>query len=166
IQDPLSASFWHNLGLTSHAAGLIAESEKAFRRAIDLAPQRFVSAALLALVMMDQGRINDALEQAMREPDEFWRLWALAIIHHVAGNQTESDEELQKLIGEHAAHNDYQIAEVYAMRGETENAFEWLERAVDERDAGVTHAKVNPRFHSLNNDPRWAPLLTKIGFRP
>ena len=164
VQDPLSAAYWHNLGLTSHAAGILVESEKAFRRAIEIAPQRFVSAALLALVFMDQGRTDEALEQAMREPDEFWRLWSLAIIHHAAGHETESDEELQKMIEVHAASNDYQIAEVYAMRGKIDNAFEWLERAIVDRDAGITHAKVNPRFRPLHGDPRWAAILKKIGF--
>jgi cytochrome c-type biogenesis protein CcmH/NrfG len=42
-QDPLSAAFWHNLGLISHAAGLLNESEQAYRRALELAPQRIVS---------------------------------------------------------------------------------------------------------------------------
>ena len=164
VQDPLSAAFWHNLGLTSHAAGLLAESEKAFRRAIELAPQRFVSAALLALVMMDQGRIDEAMEQAMREPDEFWRLWAFAIIHNAAGHKTESDQGLQKLVEENADNSDYQIAEVYAMRGEIDKAFEWLERAIVNRDAGITHGKINPHFRPLHGDPRWAVILKKIGF--
>ncbi len=164
VQDPLSAAFWHNLGLTSHAAGLLAESEKAFRRAIELAPQRFVSAALLALVTMDQGRIDEALEQAKREPDEFWRLWAFAIIHNAAGHKTESDQGLQKLIEENADNSDYQIAEVYAMRGEIDKAFEWLERAIVNRDAGITHGKINPHFRPLHGDPRWAVILKKIGF--
>lgn len=166
IQDPLSASFWHNLGLTTHAAGLLDESENAFRRAIELAPQRLVSAALLALVMMEQGRYDEAFKQARQEPDEFWRLWALTIIDNAAENKTQADEGLQKLLRDHSGNNGYQLAEVYAMRGEIDSAFEWLERAVDERDAGLTHAKVNPRFRPLYGDPRWATLLTKIGFRP
>ena len=70
VQDPLSAAFWHNLGLTAHAAGRLAESENAFRRAIELVPQRFVSHALLALVLVDQGRVEEAFEQAALEPYE------------------------------------------------------------------------------------------------
>ena len=164
VQDPLSASFWHNLGLTCHAAGRLAEAEAAFRKAVELAPQRVVSGALLSLVLMDEDRIDDALAQAVSEPDGFWRLWSLAIIYRAAGRQNEADEALATLIAEHAEGNEYQIAEVYAMRGETENAFEWLERAIVDRDAGVTHAKVNPRFRPLHGDGRWAIILKKIGF--
>ncbi len=163
-QDPLSAAFWHNLGLTCHAAGILDESEQAFRRALELAPQRFVSGALLAMVLLDQGRTDEALEQAMKEHDQFWRTWGLAIIYHTSGRDAESDEALRELTEEHAAGNAYQIAEVHSVRGENEEAFEWLERAIAERDPGVTHAKVNPRFRPLVNDLRWPGLLSKIGF--
>lgn len=163
-QDPLSAAFWHNLGLACHAAGRLDESEQAFRRAIELVPQRFVSCALLALVMADQGRTDEALVQAEAEPEEFWREWALAIIDSLAGRKAESDERLRKIINEHADGSAFQVAEIYAMRGETDEAFQWLERALTDRDSGVTHTKVNPRLRPLHNDPRWPNLLKKIGF--
>lgn len=164
VQDPLSAAFWHNLGLASHAAGRLDESEKAFRKALELSPQRFVSSALLALVLMDQGSTEEALTQAMREPEEFWRLWSLAIIHQLSGREADSAELLRQLTEAHAAGSAYQIAEIQSMRGEVDQAFEWLERAFAERDSGVTHAKVNPRFRPLHDDPRWSALLKKIGF--
>lgn len=164
VQDPLSPGFWHNLGLTTHAAGLLEESAAAFARALDLAPQRFVSRALLALVLVDEGRPEEALEQTSLEPDDFWRTWALALIFFKLGRQPEADAALKILIDRFAAGNDYQIAEVYAARGSIDEAFEWLGRAIDARDAGVTHAKVNPRFRSLHNSPKWRQTLERIGF--
>jgi len=164
VQDPLSAAFWHNLGLTAHAAGNLRESEQSFRRALELVPQRFVSNSLLALVLLDQGRFEDALAQAMLEPDEFWKLWSLAIIYNSSKQKADSDEALGQLTEEHADGNAYQIAEIHSMRGEQDHAFEWLERAFAERDAGVTHLKVNPRFRSLHDDSRWPVLLEKVGF--
>ena len=163
-QDPLSAAFWHNLGLTCHAAGLLDESENAFRRALELAPQRFVSHALLALILLEKRQIDEARSEAQREADEFWQTWSLAIIYAVSGETEKADEALQKLVDENADGNAYQIAEVYSMRGEQEEAFKWLEQAIAERDPGVTHAKVNPRFQPLHEDPRWRDVLSKIGF--
>jgi TolB-like protein/tetratricopeptide (TPR) repeat protein len=163
-QDPLSAAFWHNLGLTAHAAGRLEESEKAFRRALEFAPQRFVTHALLALVLQERGNGEAALAEAAAEPDEFWRLWSFAILNYLIGKPSEADEALQKLVDEHAEGNAYQLAEVYAIRGDADEAFAWLERSNTERDAGITHAKVNPRFRTLHGDPRWTPLLKKIGF--
>ncbi len=163
-QDPLSAAFWHNFGLACHAAGRLDESEKAFRRALELVPQRAVSYALLSLVMAETGRIEEALRQAALEPYEIWRVWAQAIIHQAAGNNAEAEEALRKLTNEHADGNAYQIAEVHSMRKEIDAAFEWLEHALAERDSGLTHAKVNPRLRPLHDDRRWPALLKKIGF--
>ena len=163
-QDPLCAAYWHNHGLACHASGRLDAAEKAFERALELAPQRFVSGAMLALVLMDEGRVEDAEKAAALEPDELWRTWALAIIHHALARRDEADEALRKLIAEHADGDAYQIAEVYSMRGEIDKALEWLDRAIAERDPGVTHAKVNPRFARLRDDRRWAERLARIGF--
>ena len=163
-QDPLSGAIWHNLGLMCHAAGLLAESEKAFRRALELSPQRQLTTAMLALVLLDQGRSDEAAAYAANEPDEVWRLWAEAIIFHETGLKEEADAALGTLKREFPDGNAYQIAEVCAMRGESDEAFTWLDRAIAERDPGVTHTKADPRFRPLNNDPRWPALLRQIGF--
>ena len=73
----------------------------------------------------------------MREPEEAFRLWALAIVHHALGRATESDEALRELIEKYAEDGAYQIAEVHAVRGEADAAFEWLERAYAQRDSGL-----------------------------
>ena len=164
VQDPLSAAFWHNLGLTCEAAGQIAEAEQAFRKALELAPKRFVSRALLSVVLAAEGNKQEAIEQAQLEADESWRLWSLAIVNYTLGLATDSDEAVERLNKHHYDGNAFQIAEVHAVRGEIELAFESLERGIRERDAGVTHARVDPRLRKLHDDPRWLPLLTRIGF--
>ena len=115
-------------------------------------------------MLLDQGRIDEVVEQAEREPDEFWRTWALAIIHHELGSQKESDDSLAKLTNDYSVGNSYQIAEIFSMRGESDEAFGWLEKSIEERDPGVTHAKVNPRFRHLHDHPRWREVLSEVGF--
>jgi len=162
-QDPLSAAFWHNLGLIAYAAGLLNESEQAYRRALELAPQRIVSGALLSLVLMDEGRIEEGLEQSELEPDEFWRLWAQAILFTSVGKHDDAERSLGVIREKFEDGNAYQIAEIYAASGAISDAFDWLDRAFKQRDPGVTHARVNPRFKPLHEDTRWADLLLKIG---
>ena len=57
----------------------------------------------------------------------------------------------------------YQIAEVYAWRGETESAFEWLQRAYDTRDTGTLSMLIDPLLRGLHSDPRFNQLLVKLG---
>jgi hypothetical protein len=53
---------------------------------------------LLALTLLAQGREAEALAEAMREPFEAVRQWALAIIHHAMHRSVESDAALRELI--------------------------------------------------------------------
>ncbi|MGH9948920.1 MAG: protein kinase domain-containing protein [Pyrinomonadaceae bacterium] len=163
-QDPLSGAIWHNLGFICHAGDFLEESAIAFRKALELGPNRMLSAAMLALVLLEQGLFEDALATADAEPDAFWKLWANAIIFHKMGRVENADAALAELIELHTKSDAYQIAEIYSMRGELDEAFRWLESAFDVRDPGITHTKVDPRFRPLHDDPRWPALLDRIGF--
>ena len=60
----------------------------------------------------------------------------------------------------------YNIAYVYAFRGEADQAFEWLDKAVEYRDPGLAEIVVENLFDNLHADPRWLPFLRKIGKAP
>jgi eukaryotic-like serine/threonine-protein kinase len=165
-QDPLSLASCHNLGAALHAADRLVEAEEAYRKALDLAPHRINTCALLSLTLLAQGRGEEALAEAMREPDEAFRLWALGIIHHVLGRRAESDQALRELTEKYAEDSACQVAEVHGARGEADAAFEWLERSYAQRDGGLPEMKVNPRFRSLHGDPRWGRFLMKMGLEP
>jgi hypothetical protein len=62
--------------------------------------------------------------------------------------------------GETAA---YQIAEVYGYRNDKDQAFEWLERARQQRDAGLPALRPDTLLPKLHDDPRWDALLRKMG---
>ena len=105
--------------------------------------------------LLAQGKGGEALAEAMREPIEWCRLWAQAIVHHTLGHRAESDAALRELSEKHAEDCVSQLAEVHAARGEVDAAFEWLERAYAQRDGGLTGMKVNPQLRSLRVNPRW-----------
>jgi len=58
------------------------------------------------------------------------------------------------------------IAQIHALLGESDEAFSWLEKALQNRDGGLTLIKVLPFFDSLHSDPRFADLLRRIGLPP
>jgi len=146
-----------------HAADRFAEAEQAFQRSLELAPQRAVTRAYLALTILALGRAQEAIAQAMQEPEEVYRLWSLAMLHHDMNDRTASDAALQTLIEKHAVGAAYQVAVVHAARGESDEAFEWLERSYAQRDPGLPEMKSNPRLRRLRTDPRWIAFLKRIG---
>jgi serine/threonine-protein kinase len=163
-QDPLSTLDHGHLGLTLYAADREVEAEAAYRRALELAPRRSTARSHLSLALLAQGRADEALTESAREPDERYRLFAIAIIQHAMKRQAESDTALRALSQTYAEAGAYQIAEVHAIRGETPEAFIWLERAYAQRDGGLSEAKTSPRLRALHADARWIAFLKKLGF--
>jgi tetratricopeptide (TPR) repeat protein len=162
-QDPLSAAAYHSLGLALHSLDDFAAAEEAFRRALELAPQRISTHAQLALIALAQGRPDDALAEAKREPEPGYGLLALSIVEGALNHPAESDGALQRLIDHHALHCALQIAEVYATRGDADSAFLWLDRAYQTRDVGLAHVTSTPRLRGLRGDPRWGAFLARMG---
>jgi eukaryotic-like serine/threonine-protein kinase len=163
-QDPLSTRCFDNLGIAFYAADRFEEAEEMFRTSLSLAPQRAWTRAIFSLCLLAQGRSEEALAQAMQEPEEAWRLWALAIIHNAMGNRLELGEAIRELIEKYADSAAVQIAEVQAISGDPDAAFEWLEKAYSIRDGGLAEMKSSRHFRSLHGDPRWVALLKKVGF--
>ena len=166
VLDPLSAAGYHNLGRVLHAADHLAEAEAAFRKALELAPQRILTHAELALALLDQGRGDEALAAAASEPMEGVRWWVLAIVHHGLGHPAESREALQQFVARFAGGSASQIAEVHAVWGDVDAAFEWLDRAFADREVGLLEMQTIPRFRTLHGDPRWGRLRERMGFAP
>ena len=162
-QDPLRAAGYNNLGAAFDASDRLAEAEAAYRQALELAPQASGWRTHLALNLRAQGRCDEALAEASRDPHEVLRLAAIAIIEHTGGRRAESDAAVQELIAKYQDDCAYQVAEVYCARGEADLAFDWLERAYVQLDNGLTEMKIRPLFRSLHADPRWSAFLRKMG---
>jgi TolB-like protein/class 3 adenylate cyclase/cytochrome c-type biogenesis protein CcmH/NrfG len=162
-QDPLSAPAYFFLGLTCWTAQRPADAVAAMRKALDLAPKYAAAHVWLSMVLLQQGMIDEALQEALLEPEEWARLFGSAVIQHAAGRQAESDQALHELAekcGDIAA---YQVAQAHGARGEISPAFAWLERALAQRDPGIFWTKVDPLLRSLHTDPRWGVFLHKVG---
>ncbi|MGD1211873.1 MAG: protein kinase [Candidatus Acidiferrales bacterium] len=56
------------------------------------------------------------------------------------------------------------VAENYALLGDKDNAFLWLEKAYQQRASELIFLKVNSEWENLRSDPRYADLLRRIGF--
>ena len=53
---------------------------------------------------------------------------------------------------------------VYAGLGDKDKAFEWLEKAYQERSDALAWFRQEPESQSLRTDPRFAALMHKVGF--
>jgi len=100
------------------------------------------------------------------ESDESYRMIGLPMAYHALGRTAESDAALTDLIEKHEQEAAYNIAYVLAYRGEADRAFEWLDKAVEYNDAGLSQIAVENLFANIHDDPRWLPFLESIGKSP
>jgi len=163
--DPMDPMAHHDYGLTLHYMGLNREAAESLRKTIELAPDMDNSHALLSRIYLGQGRSPEALAEAQLEKHPIFRLCSVALAYHALGQERESDVNLRELIERGQDIAAYQIADVYAGRGQKAQAFDWLERAYLKRDSGlVPEIKTDPLLESLRADPRYDQFLRKMGF--
>ncbi len=160
--DPLSVSGWGNLSLYAIASGDYATAHAALARALALNPESTYSLRNAGKLQLLEHDAAAALATFGSCHDEVFRLYGIAMAEHSLGDARKSQQALDELIAQHAADAAFQIATVYAWRGETDAAFTWLERAYTERDGGLIEIKTEPLLNSLREDPRYRQFLSKL----
>ncbi len=161
--DPLANAPQTNLARVLWYEGKLDEADAVARKSAELQPSAASSRRWQVLVAIRRGDSETALREARLEPDESYRRFELAVAQYARGDRTAADAALADLI----AHNqglDYQVAQVYAVRGEKEKAFEWLQIAFDNHDTGMLALLVDPLLRGLSDDPRYKALVAKMNF--
>jgi TolB-like protein/DNA-binding winged helix-turn-helix (wHTH) protein len=162
VLDPLSANSYWRLGYQLYAAGRYDEARAEMQKALDLNPQGAYIHLTFDKILIAEGKPQQALAEIEKEPSEWARLTGQALAYHALGREQDSDAALAGLITKYRTYVAYQIAEVYAYRGESAKSFEWLERAYQQRDPGLPEVKSNPLFKNLRHDARYTELLKKM----
>jgi TolB-like protein/Flp pilus assembly protein TadD len=165
-RDPVSVEGQENLANAYALVGRLDEAVAAFRRAITLSPQAGILRESLGEALLRKGDAREALAEIQQEPDEPSRLLGLPMAYHALGQKAKSDAALEELIRKQEHTMPYYIAYVHAYRGETDRAFEWLEKAIAYRDPYISFTAIDPTLIELRKDARWFPLLRRLGQAP
>jgi adenylate cyclase len=144
---------------TSISTGRFDEAEPELQRAQDLNPQLASVHLTRGQILLRRGRPQDALLEMHQEPGDWQRLLGEALAYLALGRSSDSDRALQQLIATHQNDCAFQIAEIYAARGETDEAFQWMNRAVRQSDPSAPQFPTDPLMKRLPHDERYAKLL-------
>jgi tetratricopeptide (TPR) repeat protein len=101
-----------------------------------------------------------------QETIQVWKMIGQPMAYHALGRKADSDAALAALIARYEKEAPYNIASVYAYRGEADKAFEWLDKAVEYRDPVIAEAVTENLFDKIHADPRWPVFLRKVGKAP
>jgi len=164
-RDPVNVTTLFNLGVDHRLAGQYDAAIASLRTVLSLAPGRGAAHTELGTALLLKGDAQGALAEIEQEKSSWVRI-SLPLAYHALGRKAESDAALKKLIAKDAADSAYNIAYVHAFRGEADQAFEWLDKAVQYGDTGFSEILTEQLFANIHTDPRWLPFLRKIGKAP
>jgi len=165
-RDPVNVNALFNLSVDQRMAGRFDAAIASFRTVLSLAPGRGGAHYQLGVALLLKGEAKGALAEIEQETSEAWKMIGLPMAYHALGRKADSDAALAALIAKYEKDAPLNIAYVYAFRGEADQAFAWLDKAIEYGDPGISEIVPENLFDKIHADPRWLPFLRKIGKAP
>jgi serine/threonine protein kinase/Flp pilus assembly protein TadD len=169
--DPSSSQSNLRLAVTFWCAGSFREAIEQFRKTLEIDPYNSQTHVLLADAYACAGQVEKAIEecaQALALAPQ-----VMIIRTHVAVTYARigKTEEARRMLEETRSAwkpgdgSTLWIAAAYARLDERDAAFEWLDRAFQERASFTFYVPMHPFFTNLHDDPRFHALVKRMGLR-
>jgi TolB-like protein/Tfp pilus assembly protein PilF len=166
--DPVSPLAIIELGKVLLWSRQFDRAQAKLETAFDLRPDYPLAVWYRGVGLYFQGRIEEALtnwHSAMRKVGANpGMIGAIGMALGYLGRHAEARGALDELEAAERQHyaSRFARAQIHLGLGETGAAFEWLERAVGERDPHILDLPCKPVWDGIRNDPRFAALLRKM----
>jgi serine/threonine-protein kinase len=168
--NPLKSGGIPGLGTLYAGLGRLGEAESLLQEAYELNKDNTDAFVWLADVRQKQGRFDDAVEimersVLSRQRPELALRSFLGNAYAMAGRMDDARDqlaEMHKMKSEIPGHHMW-FGELHAALGEKDEAFDWLGKALAEREAWLPHLRFDPGLVHIRSDPRFAELHRKMG---
>jgi TolB-like protein/Flp pilus assembly protein TadD len=161
--DPLSAVAWSTLGLLHLRGERTGPAQVALRRSLEILPEQDFAPSNLGIALLLERHPEEALAAFRLSTSEMFRLMGTALACPALERGEEARRALDDLSARFARGAAYQIATVHAWWGEADAAFAWLDRALAQRDTGLSDFAAEPLLRGLRGDARFGQLLQRLG---
>lgn len=167
--DPLSTIINANVGWLYFIEQDNDRAIQQLRKTLDMDSNFSVGHHYLGIVYGQKAMYKEALEEFQRS-DKLsgggaFNTAQSGYIYAVWGKRAEAEKIIAELKrqSKDSSVSPWGIALIYTGLGESDQAFEWLDKAYNDRAFDLQYAKVDPRFETLRSDPRFQKLLKRIG---
>jgi len=167
--DPLSMMSYTGVGDAYYFSRDYEKSVFNYRMGLELDPRFDGTHTGLARSLEALGRFDEA----RAEYGEGRRLsgglagpsFGLAHLEAASGNEQEARRILAELTEARSTRvvSAWGIAVLHASLGDVDEAFHWIDAAIEEHAPGLAMLRVHPRLDPIRNDPRYLPLVRKLG---
>ena len=169
--EPLSFTASSHLGWIYYLAGQNDKAIEQCRKILELDPSSFPARRYLGLAYEAKGMYPEAITEFQTGVKLSGSPLMHALLGHAyaaSGKTAEAKQvlvDLQQLQGQRYV-SPYTVAAIHAGLGDDEQAFKWLETAVQERDIWLMNLKVDPVFAKLRSKRQFTDILARIRLRP
>jgi serine/threonine protein kinase len=170
--DPLNKALSLHLGQTLGFAGRYDEAIQQLNNTLELAPNYTEALFSLADVYEAKGRYDEAISISRTAYEILGNKQAVDLFATAKGKagyeQAErkiAEQNLPQLLGlsEESYVSPLDIASIYSLLNQKDEAFQWLEKAYNERSSRLVFLNVHRDWDNLRSDPRFAKLVKRIG---
>ena len=165
-RDPVNVNVLYNLGILQRYLGQYDAAIASYRTVLSLSPGRGGARFNLGMALVLKGDAAGALAEIEQETDEGWRMIGLPVAYCALGRKAEAEQALAALIAKYEKDAPYNIAYGYAYCGNADKAFEWLDKAIEYQDPGISDVVSDNLFAKIHTDARWLAYLRKVGKAP
>ncbi len=166
---PFSDSAHFYLGLAYAFARRFDSAIFHFKKSLEFDPRNTTCLVALALAYAWEGQAEETLGVCEKAANQ--ARGVTVVLGHLGAayakiGKTEEAREVLRQIEEAwkpDGRSSTWIAAIYAGLGEKDAAFEWLEKAFQERTSFLAYFKFHPTFDNLHGDPRFDALVKRIG---
>jgi TolB-like protein/thioredoxin-like negative regulator of GroEL len=159
-RDPLNLLNRRYAGRMFFYAGRLDDAERLLRQILAVNPNYSAAHYELGRVLLVRGNAQGALAEFEAETNPDWRAFGLPLGYYPANRKADADDALNKLLAR-TEDTEFQIAEVYGWFGNTDKAFEFLNKAVNS-DPGMIWLRHDPLLDKLQGDSRYTAILKRI----
>jgi DNA-binding winged helix-turn-helix (wHTH) protein/TolB-like protein/Tfp pilus assembly protein PilF len=164
---PTSRQGNHAVAFALYFARRYEEAIEQSEKTLELDPNFPVGYALIGMAYL-QADMHEKAISSLRKARQLFNspgfLGLLGYAYAMAGKTNEARSVLEELreLSKTRYVPSFSVAMIYIGLGERKLAFEWLERAVKERDEWLGSLKVDPIFDAVRSDPRFTHLLRQV----
>jgi len=167
--DPVSQGILKDKGIFQYYMEQYDEAMETALTTLEIDPGFVPVHRLISLAYTGKGMYEEAINETIKwgslTGNKIKTDVALAHIYAVSGQENEARKIIENTgIEKMLSSNDYRgVALVYAALGETDEAFEWLEKSYQKHEESLCSIGIDPKFDSIRDDPRFNVILKKVG---
>jgi eukaryotic-like serine/threonine-protein kinase len=170
--DPLSLPINTNLGFCYYYSRQYERAVEQFHKALEMEPgfpeaHRGLGLTYAQLALFGKA-IGELRKARSNSPGSTEIVAQLGYAYSLAGKHGEARKVLDELEerDRHRYVSSFDRAVLHAALGEMDEAFDWLEKACEERAYALAWVKIEPALDCLHAAPRFAGVLRRVGLSP